>query len=317
MTKDDIPNSGKDFIAKWGESQQKAFDEMKVALTNNPVIIIPDPNKGYHVEIDASFQAIGAVLYQKDENNQKRVVSYMSKRLGKAQSRYDSGKLELLGLIVVLSHWKHYLLGAPELTIDTDNEALTSLRTTKNPTRMQQRWLHFIEQFSFTLGHRSGKSNIGADSLSRIPENTENPKGNITITEDGNENQDDLPDSEEYFQIIIPCEINSELFHLKMENSIEPGTGYNEELYLGVQKNIIDDKDTIEREIQKDLEEIRIETSNDEQINKLLLQESENYKSIDGFTFRIKENNYSLYIPKSLENLRKKIMYQAHYLPTA
>ena len=106
LTKDEIPKGGKEFLAHWGDKEQTTFDKMKEALTSELVIIIPNENKGYRVEIDASFIAIGAVLYQQDDEGKWRVVSFMSKILGAAHARYDSGKLELLGRIVTLAYWK-------------------------------------------------------------------------------------------------------------------------------------------------------------------------------------------------------------------
>lgn len=312
LTKDTVGNKGEDFSKHWGDKQQKAFEEMKVALTSDPVIIIPDPEKGYHVEIDASFQAIGGVLYQEDDKGQKRVVCYMSKRLGKAQARYDSGKLELLGLIVVLTHWKHYLLGAPSLVVDTDNEALTSLRQTKNPSRMQQRWLHFIGQFNFTIGHLPGKKNIGADTLSRVGDKITQKE--LTITEDGDEPDQDWPDVE--LHTLIPEEIRVELNSLKMGQEC-PYTCYHDELFAAVQSDVANLSADLDQQIQEDLERIRQESTSDPEGNKLIKQNPTEFFQKNGLIFKNKDNQYSLYIPKSLGDIRQKIMYQAHFLPTA
>ncbi|GJP65790.1 hypothetical protein CLOP_g22647, partial [Closterium sp. NIES-67] len=48
----------------WGEKQQAAFDQLKIALTLPPVLRISDPDRPYEVIIDASDIAIGAVLLQ-------------------------------------------------------------------------------------------------------------------------------------------------------------------------------------------------------------------------------------------------------------
>ncbi len=46
----------------WGDSQQKSFDKLKVAIAGAPILTIADPNKPFILEKDASNEAIGAVL---------------------------------------------------------------------------------------------------------------------------------------------------------------------------------------------------------------------------------------------------------------
>ena len=308
LTKDEIPNGGVEFDKHWQEKEQTAFDKMKEILTSEPVIMIPNEHKGYRVEIDASFIAIGAVLYQQDENEKWRVVSFMSKRLGGAQARYDSGKLELLGLIVTLTYWKHYLMGAPSILIQTDNEALTSLRTNKNPSRMQQRWLHFIEGFRFDVEHKKGKENIPADILSRPKEGNNEPS--LQITEDGDEDVMDLPD------------ISLSRIDLKGVCELEPicVRDYNAILYQHVQKESVfgkQDSLNMEDQLQVDTSTIRTLTANDETLQQSVTNNPKVFVMKDGFAFRIKEGHVSLYVPVGAEEIKKKILYMGHYIPTS
>ena len=48
----------------WTSRQQKAFEDLKHALTTAPVLILPDPAKPYVAVSDASDTAIGGVLLQ-------------------------------------------------------------------------------------------------------------------------------------------------------------------------------------------------------------------------------------------------------------
>ncbi|GJP66655.1 hypothetical protein CLOP_g23567 [Closterium sp. NIES-67] len=49
---------------KWEPKHQEAMEQLKQALTSAPVLILPDPERAYVIEAEASDQAVGAVLMQ-------------------------------------------------------------------------------------------------------------------------------------------------------------------------------------------------------------------------------------------------------------
>jgi len=55
----------KDVKWQWGEKQQKVFDELKRIFTTKPVLAVPDLDKEFRVEADASNYATGGVLSMK------------------------------------------------------------------------------------------------------------------------------------------------------------------------------------------------------------------------------------------------------------
>ncbi|CAI7784415.1 unnamed protein product [Closterium sp. NIES-54] len=58
----------KDTPFKWDTPHQQAMEQLQTVLTTTPVLILPDPEKDYVVEADASDQAVGAVLMQDHGN---------------------------------------------------------------------------------------------------------------------------------------------------------------------------------------------------------------------------------------------------------
>ncbi|KAL2624109.1 hypothetical protein R1flu_008354 [Riccia fluitans] len=56
----------KDIPWKWGETQQKAFEDLKLQLVKAPVLIAPNWEQPFHVYVDTSAFAIGVVLSQQD-----------------------------------------------------------------------------------------------------------------------------------------------------------------------------------------------------------------------------------------------------------
>ena len=50
----------------WGEAADLAFERLKRALTEVPILALPDFSKVFAVETDASGLAVGAILSQID-----------------------------------------------------------------------------------------------------------------------------------------------------------------------------------------------------------------------------------------------------------
>ena len=55
----------KDEKWRWEKMQQKAFDKLKRIFTSKPVLAVPDLDKEFRVEADASNYATGGVLSMK------------------------------------------------------------------------------------------------------------------------------------------------------------------------------------------------------------------------------------------------------------
>ena len=60
---------------QWAEAEAKAYQALKVMLSQAPVVQPPDWSKSFHVFVDASDVAIGSVLMQLTEPKWYRPVS--------------------------------------------------------------------------------------------------------------------------------------------------------------------------------------------------------------------------------------------------
>ena len=88
------------FANRWDANCRAAFHQLKECLTTTPILGFPDFSKPFVVETDASFNGLGAVLSQ-DQDNGRVVVCYDSRSLKPAETNdanYSSFKLELLAL---------------------------------------------------------------------------------------------------------------------------------------------------------------------------------------------------------------------------
>ena len=151
----------------WGEKQQEAFDKLREALTSAPLLTLPNTSDPFILDTDASDYAIGAVLSQV-QNGEERVVCYASCTLTPEQRRYCTTRKELLAVVRFTRQFRHYLLGR-NFVVRTDHSSLTWLLRFKQPQGQLARWLEELSQYHMEVRHRAGSKHINADALSRMP----------------------------------------------------------------------------------------------------------------------------------------------------
>ncbi|RDY10283.1 Retrovirus-related Pol polyprotein from transposon 17.6, partial [Mucuna pruriens] len=84
---------------------ERAFQALKERLTNSPILALPNFNKSFELECDASNIGVGAVLIRK-----VHPTTYFSEKLKKAQINFSNCDKELYMLVRPLQVWHHYLL---------------------------------------------------------------------------------------------------------------------------------------------------------------------------------------------------------------
>jgi hypothetical protein len=90
----------------WSELAEEAFNKLKQAMVTGPVLSLPDFNKPFVVECDASGTGTGAVLMQ----NSKPIAYFSQAIKGRNLSRSTYEK-EMMALIAAVQKWRPYLLG--------------------------------------------------------------------------------------------------------------------------------------------------------------------------------------------------------------
>ena len=153
---------------EWGVKQQLAFAQLKEALQRGPVLALPDESLPFVVHTDASGFATGAVLMQ-DAGQGLRPISYMSKKMIDAETRYPVHEQELLAIIRALGAWKCYLSGR-KFKVMTDHRSLQYFKTQPQLSGRQSRWKDIIANFDFDIEYIEGEKNQAADGLSRRPD---------------------------------------------------------------------------------------------------------------------------------------------------
>ena len=158
----------KGVLFKWEEQEKQAFARLKDAITKEPVLRIPDPEKPFELEVDASNVGRGAVLFQRDENGKAHPVAFLSKAWKGAEIRYHTPDQEMLAIVEALMHWKHLLEGAKfPIKIYSDHRNLTYFLKKQNYSNRQLNWRTGLSYFDYQIIPIKGKENSRADALSR------------------------------------------------------------------------------------------------------------------------------------------------------
>jgi hypothetical protein len=148
----------------WSPEAQLAFEALKLAVSQAPVLVLPDFSVPFTVETDASGVGMGAVLSQ-----HHHPIAFFSKPFCPKLQTASTYVRELFAITAAVKKWRQYLLGH-SFVILTDHRSLKELMSQIIQTPEQQMYLARLMGYDYTIQYRSGQTNVVADALSRIPE---------------------------------------------------------------------------------------------------------------------------------------------------
>lgn len=146
----------------WSEEAQRAFDDLKKALCEAPILILPRFEHQFLVETDACGYGIGAVVMQEGHP-----LAYISRHLKGNQLHLSIYEKELIAVVFAAQKWCHCLL-IGHFIIKTDQQSLKYRLEQRLNTPIQQQWLPKLLEFDYEIKYKEGKENLVADTLSRM-----------------------------------------------------------------------------------------------------------------------------------------------------
>ena len=152
----------------WDYHCEQAFATLCEALSENPVTLAyPDWSTPFHLEVDASRDAVGAVLAQSDVQGRMRPISFYSSTLNRAQQAYSTGEKEAWAIVAATRRWRKHLQAAKEVVVWSDHNPLEWMRKQRDPRGKFVRWILELEPINYLIWYRRGSDNLAADRLSR------------------------------------------------------------------------------------------------------------------------------------------------------
>lgn len=151
----------------WDERCEAAFAQLKTLLTNAPILSQPRLELPFILDTDASHHAMGAVLSQRIDG-EERVIEYYSKTFNRTELNYCVTRKELLAVVRAVKHFQPYLLGR-HFVLRTDHASLRWLMNFREPEGQVARWIQCLQEYNFDIVHRPGRQHGNADALSRRP----------------------------------------------------------------------------------------------------------------------------------------------------
>jgi hypothetical protein len=157
----------KDIRFQWNDECQESLDILKEKMVKTSILRFLDWTKEFHVHVDASSIALGAVLAQPGEGDLDHPIYFASRNLSEFEHNYNTTKREGLAMVYALQKFKHYLLGQ-HFKMFTDHFALKYLVNKQIFGGRIYILLLLFQEYDFEIIVKPRKLNAGPNHLSRI-----------------------------------------------------------------------------------------------------------------------------------------------------
>lgn len=155
----------------------QAFEDLKKAFTNPPLVRHFDPDRPILVQTDASKWGMGAIMYQPQDGkgpsrrrSDWQPVAFISHKFDATQQNWKVHDQELGAIVFSFQKWRHYLEGSKhEIRVQTDHNNLQYFFKAKNLNAKQARWAQYLAAYDFVIEYKPGSQNP-ADAPSRRPD---------------------------------------------------------------------------------------------------------------------------------------------------
>lgn len=154
----------KNVVFRWGTAHSQAFNKIKRAIINAPILVPFDETKNIQVQTDASKHGLGCCILQDGQP-----IAFASRTLSDAEQRYSQIEKEFLSILFACKKFKFYTYGR-KIRVVNNHKPLTSIikkEIHKIASARLQNMRIKLWNFDIDLEYAPGKTIYIADYLSR------------------------------------------------------------------------------------------------------------------------------------------------------
>ena len=140
----------KDSKVKWLVEANQAFEGIKLALTQTPVLTSPQFDTDFIIFSFASQHTIAAVLLQKDDQGNEKPIAFFSRALRDAPLKYQIMEKQAYALVKAIKDFRIYILYSHVITY-VPNAIVKDILTQENLEGRRGKWIANILEFDIEI----------------------------------------------------------------------------------------------------------------------------------------------------------------------
>ena len=148
----------------WSETQDKAWSDIKTAITQAPFLRYYSLQDEVSLQCDAPETGLGAPLLQLQQS-----VSFASRALTQTETRYAQIEKELLAIVFACEKFDKYIFEPDVVTVETDHKPLEEIfkKSLCDAPARHERMLLRLQRYNLEVRYKRGPLMYIADTLSR------------------------------------------------------------------------------------------------------------------------------------------------------
>ncbi|CAN6703759.1 unnamed protein product [Malus baccata var. baccata] len=153
----------------WNDEHQATFTQIKVSLTNPPVLVPPRRGKPLKLYISAAEESIGCLFAQDNDAGREHAIFYLSRNLSQPEINYPAVEKLCLAVFFAASKLRHYML--PSVTqVIAQTDVIRYMLTRPIVKGRIGKWTMALSEFSLQYAaQKAVKGQALADFLAQHP----------------------------------------------------------------------------------------------------------------------------------------------------
>jgi hypothetical protein len=140
----------KDLKFEWNEESKQAFESIKTAICEAPVLVSPDYNKDFKIFSFAFEDTIAGVLLRKNDQGHEQPIAYMSRALQNSELKYPMFEKQAYALVKSLKHFRVFI-GYSKVIGYVPNSAVKDVLSQVEGLGSRGRWIAKIQEYDLEI----------------------------------------------------------------------------------------------------------------------------------------------------------------------